>query len=78
MRRYETRSTAMTSNRPIEDRGKLIGDVPAAGAIRDRFLHHAEGIPIDGRSYRLGNRMAKGDLDAHAEEVESPRKRGGS
>ena len=42
MRRYETRSTMMTSNRPLEDWGKLIGDVPAATAILDRFLHHAE------------------------------------
>ncbi len=53
MRRYETRSTIMTSNRPIEEWGKLIGDVPAAGAILDRFLHHAEVIAITGRSYRL-------------------------
>jgi DNA replication protein DnaC len=77
MRRYETRSTVMTSNRPIEDWGKLIGDVPAAGAILDRFLHHAEVIPIEGRSYRLGNRMAKEDLKTHSEEVESPRESGG-
>ena len=55
MRRYETRSTLMTSNRPIEDWGKLIGDVPSAGAILDRFLHHAEIIPITGKSYRLRN-----------------------
>ena len=41
MRRYETRSTMMTSNRPLEDWGKLIGDVPSATAILDRFLHHA-------------------------------------
>jgi DNA replication protein DnaC len=53
MRRYETRSTMMTSNRPLEDWGKLIGDVPAATAILDRFLHHAEIIQITGRSYRL-------------------------
>jgi len=53
MRRYEIRSTMMTSNRPLEDWGKLIGDVPAATAILDRFLHHAELIPITGRSYRL-------------------------
>jgi DNA replication protein DnaC len=37
MRRYETRSTVMTSNRPLEDWGKLIGDVPSATAILDRF-----------------------------------------
>jgi DNA replication protein DnaC len=53
LRRYETRSTMMTSNRPLEDWGKLIGDVPSATAILDRFLHHAEIIQITGRSYRL-------------------------
>ena len=42
LRRYETRSTMMTSNRPLEDWGKLLGDVPSATAILDRFLHHAE------------------------------------
>ena len=53
MRRYEVRSTMMTSNRPLEDWGKLLGDVPSATAILDRFLHHAEVIQITGRSYRL-------------------------
>ena len=53
MRRYELRSTLMTSNRPIEDWGHLIGDVPAAGAILDRLLQSAEVIPFKGRSYRL-------------------------
>jgi DNA replication protein DnaC len=59
MRRYETRSTMMTSNRPLEDWGKLIGDVPSATAILDRFLHHAEIITITGRSYRLRNQGGK-------------------
>lgn len=53
MRRYENRSTIMTSNRPLEDWGKLLADVPTAGAILDRFLHHAHTIAITGRSYRL-------------------------
>jgi DNA replication protein DnaC len=53
MRRYENRSTFMTSNRPIEEWGKLLNDVPAATAILDRFLHHAEIIQMKGRSYRL-------------------------
>ena len=56
MRRYETRSTMMTSNRPLEDWGKLLGDVPSATAILDRFLHHAEIIAIGGKSYRLRNK----------------------
>jgi DNA replication protein DnaC len=56
MRRYETRSTIMTTNRPVEDWGKLLGDVPIATAILDRFLHHAEIISVTGDSYRLRNR----------------------
>ncbi len=56
---YETKSTMMTSNRPLEDWGKLLGDVPAATAILDRFLHHAEIITITGRSYRLKDKAAK-------------------
>jgi DNA replication protein DnaC len=64
MRRYETRSTIMTSNRPLEDWGKLIGDVPSATAILDRFLHHAEIITTTGRSYRLRNQATEGGDDS--------------
>ncbi len=60
MRRHETRSTMMTSNRPLEDWGKLIGDVPSATAILDRFLHHVEIISITGKSYRLRNQATNG------------------
>jgi DNA replication protein DnaC len=59
LRRYETRSTMMTSNRPLEDWGKLLADVPSATAILDRFLHHAEVLSITGRSYRLKDRAGK-------------------
>jgi len=61
MRRYETKPTIMTSNRPLEDWGKLLGDVPSATAILDRFLHHAEIITITGRSYRLKDRAGNND-----------------
>jgi DNA replication protein DnaC len=56
MRRHELKSTMMTSNRPLEDWGKLIGDVPSAAAILDRFLHRSELFQLTGRSYRLGTR----------------------
>lgn len=59
MRRHQTRSTIMTSNRPIEEWGKLIGDVPSATAILDRFLQTAEVIEISGKSYRLKDRAGK-------------------
>lgn len=55
MRRHEIRSTMMTSNRPLEEWGKLIGDVPSATAILDRFLHRSELIQITGKSYRMEN-----------------------
>jgi len=57
MRRYENRSTLMTSNRPVEEWGKLLNDVAAATAILDRFLHHAEIIQMTGHSYRLQSRV---------------------
>jgi DNA replication protein DnaC len=71
MRRYENRSTIMTSNRPLEDWGKLLSDVPTAGAILDRFLHHAILIAIKGRSYRikdaaLSGATTKSKRSAHA------------
>jgi DNA replication protein DnaC len=65
MRRYETRSTMMTTNRPIEDWGKLLGDVATATAILDRFLHHSDILTIPGKSYRLRNRQ-KGSKPAKA------------
>jgi DNA replication protein DnaC len=72
MRRYETRSTLMTSNRPIQDWGKLIGDVPSATAILDRFLHHAEVIAISGRSYRLRNKPQSDSAATDSDAVEDP------
>lgn len=74
MRRYETKSTLMTSNRPLEDWGKLVGDVPSATAILDRFLHHAVVIAITGKSYRLRQQAAQETVTAKTprEEPEAP------
>jgi DNA replication protein DnaC len=55
MRRHETKATLMTSNRPLEDWGKLVGDVPTAAAILDRFLHHAKLVTFQGKSFRLAH-----------------------
>jgi DNA replication protein DnaC len=40
MRRYERASTLLTSNRPVDARGKLLGDTAAVIALLDRLLHH--------------------------------------
>ena len=74
MRRYETRSTMMTCNRPLEDWGKLIGDVPSATAILDRFLHHAEIITITGNSYRLRTRPSRSPRTAKNQNRANPRR----
>src|SRR5271157_2274099 len=60
MRRHQLRATMMTSNRPLEDWGKLVGDVPAAAAILDRLLANAEIVEITGKSYRLGGDKSEG------------------
>jgi len=70
MRRYETRSTMMTSNRPLEDWGKLMSDVPSATAILDRFLHHTEIVTITGKSYRLRDKAA-GPSEPNTSKTES-------
>jgi DNA replication protein DnaC len=72
MRRYETRSTMMTSNRPLADWGKLIGDVPSATAILDRFLHHASILQITGRSYRLRNQQPPADGPVEPKPANAP------
>jgi DNA replication protein DnaC len=56
VRRHETASTLITTNRPTQDWGVFLGDVPATTAILDRFLEHAEIVPMNGKSYRLGRR----------------------
>jgi DNA replication protein DnaC len=52
MRHYESCSTLLTSNRPVEDWGKLLGDVAAVSAMLDRLLHHGHVLKCGPRSWR--------------------------
>jgi DNA replication protein DnaC len=52
MRRYERASTLLTSNRPVEDWGKLLGDAAAVSAMLDRLLHHGHVLKCGPRSWR--------------------------
>jgi DNA replication protein DnaC len=52
MRRYERASTLLTSNRPVEDWGKLLGDNATVTALLDRLLHHAHVLKCGPRSWR--------------------------
>ena len=52
MRRYERASTLITSNRPLEDWGKLLGDNAAVTAMLDRLLHRAHLLKCGPKSWR--------------------------
>lgn len=52
MRRYERASTLFTSNRPVEDWGKVLGDAAAVAAMLDRLLHHGHVLKCGPRSWR--------------------------
>ena len=62
MRRYERASTLITSNRPVEDWGKLLGDTAAVTALLDRLLHHAHVLTCGPRSWRT--RLHGGERNA--------------
>ena len=53
MRRHERASTVLTSNRPVDDWGKLLGDTPAVTAMLDRLLHHGHVLKCGPRSWRM-------------------------
>ena len=52
MRRYERASTLLTSNRPVDDWGKLLGDTASVGSMLDRLLHHGHVLKCGPRSWR--------------------------
>lgn len=66
MRRYERASTVITSNRPVDDWGKLLGDTAAVAALLDRALHHAHVLKFGPRSWRM-----KEHTDLSAQEAAS-------
>lgn len=55
--RYERRSILLTSNLTFAEWGSLLGDEVLATALLDRLLHHAEVVTINGRSYRMRQRL---------------------
>jgi DNA replication protein DnaC len=62
MRRYERASTMLTSNRPVEDWGKLLGDVAAVSSMLDRLLHHGHVLKCGPRSWRTKTAHTAGDV----------------
>lgn len=52
-RRYEKKSTLLTTNRPFAEWSEVFPNAACVVSLIDRLTHHAEIIPIEGKSYRL-------------------------
>jgi DNA replication protein DnaC len=61
MRRYGRASTLVTSNRPVEDWGNLLGDAAAVSAMLDRLLHHGHLLRCGRRSWRTKMGLPEGE-----------------
>jgi DNA replication protein DnaC len=72
MRRYERASTMITSNRPVDDWGKLLGDSAAVTAMLDRLLHHGHVLKCGPRSWRTKWIQTRGlmSIDSHPSDVQ--------
>jgi DNA replication protein DnaC len=52
-RRYETKSTAVTTNRPFAEWHEVFPNATCVVSLLDRLVHNAEIIAIEGKSYRF-------------------------
>lgn len=61
-KRYEHKSTIITTNKIIEEWNDIFDEEVLTRAIIDRLLHHAFIIPIKGKSYRLKNNKSEAKM----------------
>ncbi|CAN5331365.1 IS21-like element IS21 family helper ATPase IstB [soil metagenome] len=59
MSRYEKATTIVTSNRPLEDWARLLGDAVVVTPLLDRLMHHGHLLQFDGKSWRLKEAAAR-------------------
>ena len=52
-RRYQVRSTLITTNRPFAEWHEVFPNAACVVSLIDRLVHNAEIIAIEGESYRL-------------------------
>jgi hypothetical protein len=56
--RYERGALCITSNKPFKQWATIFNnDATMASAILDRLLHHGEPVVIEGKSYRMKDRI---------------------
>jgi DNA replication protein DnaC len=67
MARYEKASTMITSNRPLDDWTRLLGDVVVVTPLLDRLMHHGHLLKFEGKSWRLKEAAARAAQRANAQ-----------
>jgi len=58
-KRYEVGSIILTSNQTFDEWGSIFGDEVIAAAIIDRLVHHSHIFHINGKSYRVKDKLDK-------------------
>lgn len=62
-KRYEKKSTIITTNMTFDRWSEVFGNATVANAILDRLVHHSEIINIKGNSYRMKELKEKMESD---------------
>ena len=60
-KRYEKKSTIITTNQPFSKWGEVFSDNTLANAILDRLLHHSHIVKINGPSYRIKDKIKQAE-----------------
>jgi len=61
-RRYQNRSTLITTNRPFAEWREVFPNAACVVSLIDRLIHNAEIVAIDGESYRLKEARERTEL----------------
>lgn len=79
-RRYEERSTLITTNRPFQEWSEVFPNAACVVSLVDRLIHHSEIIAIEGESYRLKEAKEHQQRQAASRKKHqtTPRKKGGA
>lgn len=61
-KRYENKSTIITTNKEFENWNEIFADELLSRAIIDRVMHHGHTLHIKGKSYRMNKSKIRGNM----------------
>ena len=71
-RRYEKKSTVLTSNRAFREWGEVFSNAACVVSMVDRLIHRAEIVPIKGESYRVREAQLRNEQRAQKRKQKKP------